>query len=893
MMLLALLVVLTTGAQAKDKASEKEQKTTTGQVAAGEKSGKTKKSKKGEAAQQSAQVVIPAEQADTAFTVQAVAEPEPAPEPDEEFDPSVGMADYNAPKPYILKDIKVNGIKYFDPNILAASTGLVRGDTIYLPSNYLSQALTHLWNQRYFSDVKIVAEPQQGDSVNLLIFLTERPRIYSWKFNGARKGETTDLVEQTKLRRGDELSDYILNKDINLIKKFYIDKGFRNVEVDVAINNDSVIKNGVNLVFDIQKHSKVKIGKINFEGNEVFKDSRLRASLKKIHQKGWKFWQGAKFKQKEYDEAKENVIDFYNSKGYRNAVIAKDSIYDINSKRMGIDFQIEEGNKYYFRNVTWVGNSVYPTEQLQAMLGIKSGDTYDKKTLGKRLGTGKDSTPDDMSVVSLYQNEGYLFFQVDPAETIIGADSIDLELKIFEGKQATVNNVNISGNLRINDDVIRRELYVRPGELYNRAMLMNTIRLLSQMRHFNPESMNPGINPISAELVDISFPLEEVQSDQLEASGGWGAGMFVGTVGITINNLSLRNMFSGKKGQWRPYPHGQGQTLQLRAQSNGSYYKSFMASFTEPWFGGRKPNSFTVSAYYSDETNAYYMWQQGTKHFRTLGMSVGIGQRLSWPDPYFTLYNEVAFQSYNLKDWDYFIVKNGTSNIVSFKTVFGRSSVDQPIYPRRGSDFSISLALTPPYSLFDGKDYSDPTLSDNERYHWIEYHKWGFKGTWYHPLSRNNNLVVMAKMEMGFLGAYNKDKQSPFEGYDVGGDGMVSYNVYGVDIIGLRGYENGAITPTSGYARAYNKYTVEMRYPFILKPQSQIYGLVFAEAGNAFPTWKDFNPFQVKRAIGAGVRLFLPMVGMIGVDFGYGFDCPAGSTTKSRWQPHFMIGQQF
>jgi outer membrane protein insertion porin family len=668
------------------------------------------------------------------------------------------------------------------------------------------------------------------------------------------------------------------------------------VAVTPIVKEDTTIKtgNGVSVTFDVKKNHKVKIGRIDFENNEVFPDSRLRASLKKTHQKSIKFWQGAKFKEKEYEDDKENLIDFYNSKGYRNAHLVSDSIYTINDKRIGIRMQVEEGNKYFFRNISWVGNSVYETEMLQTLLGIKSGDAYDKKTMQKRLGLGKEANPDDMSITSMYQNNGYLFFQIDPAETIIGADSIDLELKIFEGKQATINNVSITGNMRVNDEVIRRELYVRPGELYDRSMLMSTIRQLSQMQHFNPEAIMPDIQPVSNELVDIAFPLEEQASDRFEVSGGWGAGMFVGSVGVTLNNVSLKNFF--KKGAWRPYPQGQGQQLAVRAQSNGSYYKSYSVSFTEPWLGGKKPNSLTVSTFYSDETNAYYVWQQGTKHFRTFGASVGLGRRLRWPDQYFTLYMEASYQRYNMQDWDYFLIKNGSSNILSVKTVFGRNSVDQPIYPRRGSDFSISLALTPPYSLWDGKDYADPNLKEQDRYGWIEYHKWLLKAQWYYPISRNNNLVLMARAQMGYIGSYNPNKPSPFEGFEVGGDGMSGYNVYGVDIVGLRGYENGSLTPytnSGSYARAYNKYTVELRYPFILKPSSTIYGIVFGEAGNAFESWEKFDPFLLKRSLGLGVRMYLPIVGMLGIDWAYGFDKVPSTNERSGGHPHFMIGMQF
>ena len=712
----------------------------------------------------------------------------------------------------------------------------------------------------------------------------------------------SELLETLKLKKGGELSDFVLNSSKDAIRKYFAEKGFYNADVSVRLENDTTLENVVNVFFVVDRKNKVKIGKIDFEGNTALSDRQLRRSFKKTHQKSVNIFKGAKYKEKDYEEDKENLIDFYNSRGYRNATILSDSVYRINDKRLGIALKVDEGNKFYYRNVSWTGNSVYETRQLNDMLGISKGETYDKKTLHKRLGIGKHADYEDMSSISsLYQNNGYLFSSIDPGEVVVGEDSIDINVKIFEGKQAKINEVRISGNHRVNDRVIRRELYVRPGELYNRALLMQTIRQLNQMQHFDPEKTSPGIDlvPNSNELVDISFPLEEVASDKFEISGGWGSNMFVGSVGVQLNNVSLKNFFKGS--EWRPYPHGQNQQLAIRGQTNGSYYKAISLNFTEPWLGGKKPNSLTVGLYYSDETDAYYAWQSGNRHFRTIGVSVGIGRRLSWPDRYFTIYNEISYQAYNLKDWSSFLVTNGTSNIFALKTVLARNSVDSPIYPRTGSEFSLSLTLTPPYSLFQKNvDYADPNLPDYKRYKWIEYHKWQFKAQWYYPLTNNNKLVLMARAEMGYLGSYNKNKPSPFEGFDVGGDGMSGYNVYGVEIVGLRGYENSALTPytytadgRADYARAYNKYTMEIRYPFILKPSSTIYGLVFAEGGNAFKSWKEFDPFLIKRSIGVGARIYLPIVGMLGIDWGYGFDKAVGQTERSGSQVHFIIGTQF
>ena len=811
------------------------------------------------------------------------------------------MLDYEHPKQYIINKVKVSGIKYLDPEVVASMSGLTKGDTIMIPSDYLSSTLKTMWNQRIYSDVQILTEPV-GDSVNIEIVLRERPRVYDWKIEGVRKGQMSELLETLKLKKGSELSDFVLNSSKDAIRKYFAEKGFYNADVSVRLENDTTLENVVNVFFVVDRKNRVKIGKIDFEGNTALSDRQLRRSFKKTHQKSINIFKGAKYKEKDYEEDKENLIDFYNSRGYRNATILSDSVYRINDKRLGIALKVDEGNKFYYRNVSWTGNSVYETRQLNDMLGISKGETYDKKTLHKRLGIGKHADYEDMSSISsLYQNNGYLFSSIDPGEVVVGEDSIDINVKILEGKQAKINEVKISGNHRVNDRVIRRELYVRPGELYNRALLMQTIRQLNQMQHFDPEKTSPGIDlvPNSNELVDISFPLEEVASDKFEISGGWGSNMFVGSVGVQLNNVSLKNFFKGS--EWRPYPHGQNQQLAIRGQTNGSYYKAISLNFTEPWLGGKKPNSLTVGLYYSDETDAYYAWQSGNRHFRTIGVSVGIGRRLSWPDRYFTIYNEISYQAYNLKDWSSFLVTNGTSNIFALKTVLARNSVDSPIYPRTGSEFSLSLTLTPPYSLFQKNvDYADPNLPDYKRYKWIEYHKWQFKAQWYYPLTNNNKLVLMARAEMGYLGSYNKNKPSPFEGFDVGGDGMSGYNVYGVEIVGLRGYENSALTPytytadgRADYARAYNKYTMEIRYPFILKPSSTIYGLVFAEGGNAFKSWKEFDPFLIKRSIGVGARIYLPIVGMLGIDWGYGFDKAVGQTERSGSQVHFIIGTQF
>ncbi len=789
------------------------------------------------------------------------------------------ILDDATPRRYRISKINVHGVETIDRNILTSSVGLNVGDSITLPSAFVSTTMERLWSQRRYSDVKLGAS-LLGDDVELDLYLEELPRVFNWFFEGVSKGHQTQLTEKLQLRRNSELSDYVITKNKGAIKKFYADKGFHNAEVDVRIENSPINKSMVNVTFVVDRHKKVKVGEIQFEGNDTFDAKRLRATFKKTHQPSMRFYQSKRYKPEEYELDKGYLIDFYNSKGYRNATIVSDSIYRIDSTRVGIKLKISEGNKYYIRNITWIGNSKFETSVLEQMFGVHSGDAYDKKSMYKRLGIGAEANPEGISVSSLYQNEGYLMSQIDPSEIIIGADSIDLELKIFEGKPFTINNVDIIGNLRVDDEVIRREIYTRPGELYNRSLLMQTIRTLGNMGHFNAEAIMPDILPVSNSLVDVKWMLEEQASDQFNISGGWGSGSFVGSIGITLNNIAMSDIF--EPGAWRPYPMGQNQKLSVQAQSNGSYYKALSASFSDPWLGGRKPNSFTLGVHYSDQNNAYYAWQSSSQYFRTFGVSAGLGKRLTWPDPYFSLYGELSYVRYMLQDWSYFLMGDGNANLVSASATFSRNSTDQQIYPRRGSNFSASVQITPPFSLFDGKDYSDTSMSDQERYNMIEFHKWRLKGEWYQGFTKKSNLVLMLKAEMGYLGHYNQYKISPFERFEVGGDGMSGYDIYGVDVVALRGYEDGALDPVdSDYSIAYNKFAVELRYPVIMQPSSQIYILGFLEGGNGFSTWREFSPFNIKRSAGVGVRLYLPIVGMLGIDWGYGFDPAAGETTKS------------
>ena len=803
---------------------------------------------------------------------------------------------YTIAKKYYIRKVNVHGVKYIETSRIQASSGIIVGDSITLPGNesYFANAIDRLWRQRYYADVKMGATIE-GDSLDVEIILQERPRVYNWNIigEGIGQGKERDLLEKLKLKPNVlELSAYNIDKNKKLLAQEYMNKGFRNVKVTEHIENDSVIQNAVNVTFKVERGPKVKIGAITFSGNDNVPEKRLRRAMKKTKQKSINIFKSTKLNVEDYKEDKNLLVDFYNSRGYRNATILSDSIYDLNEKRIGIHINLSEGHKFYIRNVNWVGNSVYNTEDLQRIFSTKPGDTYDKKSMHKQLGIGREMDPDQNSVASLYQNNGYLMSQIDPSEIVVGQDSIDMEIRIFEGNAFTINDIGISGNERVNDEVIRREIDIFPGQLYNRAMLVYTIRQLSNMGHFDAEQMNPDIQPATTDKVNISFPLVEQASDQFNIAGGWGSGSFVGSVGITLNNVSTRNMF--KKGAWIPYPMGQNQKFSVSGQTNGTYYKAISASFTDPWVGGRKPNSLSVSAYWSEQNDAYYIWQSASMYFRTSGVAVGMGKRLNWPDPYFTLYGEAQYRHYGLNNWDYFIMKDGSANEISVKLAFGRSTVNQPIYPREGSDFSINVAATPPVSLWDGKDYSDESMSDQDRYRWIEYHRWELRGRWFQSLTRDSKLVLMAHAEMGYLGHYNKHKQSPFQRFDVGGDGMSGYTLYGVDVIGLRGYEDSALNPIDGnYSVAYNKYTMELRYPVILKPSSQIYVLGFLEGGNGFKSFKEFSPFKIKRSAGLGVRLYLPIVGLLGLDWGWGFDAAAGMDKRSGSRFHFTIGQSF
>ena len=789
---------------------------------------------------------------------------------------------YEKPKEYEIGGITMSGVKYLDHDVLVHLTGLSIGNKVMVPGDKLTKAITKLWDQGLFSDVQLFAARIEGNTIFLDFKLQERPRLSKFRFTGVKKHEADDLRDQVKLIKGGQITDNILNNASNTIKNFFIDKGYLNVEVDITQIDDTSMVNNVILNIDIAKNDKVKIREIVVMGNEVIPAKKLRRAMKDTKQKTWwNIFKASKYIEETYKEDKKSIIAKYNEQGYRDAVIVKDSLAINDDNTVSLFIKIEEGNQFFFRNITWKGNTKYTAEQLGAILAIERGDIYDQSVLEEKI------YMEERGVFSLYQDDGYLFSNINPVEVKVENDSIDIEMQVYEGKQATINNVIIKGNTKTNEHVIRREVRTKPGQLYNRSDIIRTHRELATLGYFNAE--NIGINPIPNPVdgtVDIEYSLEEKPSDQIELSGGWGAGMIVGTLGLTFNNFSAKNFF--QQDAWRPLPSGDGQKLSLRAQSNGVYYQAYNMSFIEPWLGGKKPNSLNVSVYHTVQSDGSDKDDPDRQAIAITGMAVGLGKRLKFPDDFFTLYNEISYQIYDLSNWSSFLFEDGRANNLSFSSTLSRNSVDQPIYPRRGSNFSLSLQITPPYSLFNDKDYS--TIDDQEKYRWIEYHKWTFKGSWFERLA--GNLVLNAKLNFGFLGYFNKNARSPFEGYYVGGDGLSGYNLYGRETIAMRGYDNGSLTPDDG-GNIYNKYTLELRYPLSLKPQATFYGLVFLEGGNAWTDFKDFSPFDIKRAAGVGMRIFLPMFGMLGVDWGYGFDDIPNQPSANKGQFHFVIGQQF
>ncbi len=851
---------------------------------------------------------------------------------------------YDHPQKFVIGGIDVSGINYLDKSVVIMLSNLEEGNKIKVPGDPITTAIRNLWHQGLFDDVSILATKIKGDTIYLNIYLQEKPKLNKFSFTGIKKSAQDDLKDKINLTRGDVVSSHLIIRTEKIIRNYYRGKGYLNTEVSISSKEAGPRKNRkefVDLTINIKKNKKVKIGVINIYGNHAFSKDKVRKAMKDTREKGYfnplnplglmvvhavadaatfrfkklrddlvgygiknyrlRIFKSSKFIQSKFKDDLNKIIAEYNSAGYRDAQILKDSTYRIDKTDIGINIYLKEGDKYYYKKITWVGNTIYSSKFLSTVLGIRPGDVYNKKLLETNLNYNDKG----FDVSSLYMNNGYLFFSANPVETYVNNDSINLQIRVHEGKQARINKVTVSGNTKTNEHVVIRELRTKPGQLFSRADVIRSVRELANLKYFNAQNLKPDIKPNPANgTVNINYNVEETSADQIELSGGWGYGRIIGTIGLSFNNFSLRNFFNSKA--WRPVPSGDGQKLSVRFQTYGAGYMSAGITFTEPWLGGRKPNALTVSYYYSIYSlnsrttispNPSYpsVGSSGNRKFVSHAITVGLGKRLKWPDDYFTLYQSVNVQLYNLVNYaSIFYVGNGNGryNNLNYNIVLGRNSVDAPIYPRTGSDISLSLTMTPPYSLFSKKDYQN--LPDMEKYKWIEYYKWKFKSYLYFELM--NKLVLVTKARFGYLGAYNaKLGATPFERFYLGGDGLSGYNNYdGREVIGMRGYGNETITPEYYKNRnlggtIYSRYTLELRYPISLAPTSTIYIEAFFEAGNAWSGTKDFDPFNLKRAAGIGARIYLPMFGLLGLDWGYGFDKIPGIPSASGSHFHFSM----
>lgn len=835
------------------------------------------------------------------------------------------------PITYRLAGLRVTGVTGYEDYVLTGISGLAVGQKIEVPGTAISDAVKRYWKHGLFSDVSISADSIVGEDIYLNIHLKTRPRVSTINYNGISKKEKEDMESKLGLLKGGQITPNMIDRAKVLAKKYFDDKGYKNAEINIVQRDDNNNKNQVTLDVNIDKKKKMKVHKIYIDGNKELSDKKLKGGLfkkgafSKIHESGTlaSFLKSKKYTPERWEEDKKNLIAKYNEYGYRDATIVKDSVWNVDDSHVAIYVKVDEGKKYYIRNITWVGNTVYTTDQLSRLLNMHKGDVYNQKYMNKRLSEDEDA------VGNAYWNNGYLFYNLQPTEVNIDGDSIDLEMRIFEGQQAHINRVRINGNDRLYENVVRREMRTKPGDLFSKEALTRTARELASMGHFDPEHVNPDVKPnYETGTVDINWNLKQKSNDQIELSLGWGQTGVIGKVGLKLNNFSMANLFRKKSERRGILPVGDGEVLALSAQTNGTYYQSYSVNYSTNWFGGKRPIQFSVGAYYSKQTdvssnyynsaymNNFYNYQYGygnynynsyenyydpNKSIRLFGVNVGWGKRLTWPDDYFTLSLQLAYQRYMLKNWRYFIMSNGAANNLNVNVSLNRSSTDNQLFPRRGSEFTASLTITPPWSKWDGKDYrnlaNDPkaatySAEQQEKYKWIEYHKWKFKARTFTSLTGGQkNLVLMTRVELGLLGSYNKYKKSPFETYYMGGDGMSGYSTgYAEETIGLRGYENGSLTPYGAEGYAYNRFTLELRYPFLLG-NTTIYGLGFIEAGNAWTDTSKFNPFDMKRSAGLGVRIFLPMVGLMGIDWAYGFDKVYGQKGGSQF--HFILGQEF
>lgn len=835
------------------------------------------------------------------------------------------------PRTLVIGGINVSGVEGYEDYMLSGISGLTVGQTITVPGNEVTNAVKRYWKHGLFSNVSIGADSIVGNKIYLNIYLQTLPRVSEINYIGLKKSEREDMEAKLGLLKGGQVTPNILSRAKFLAKKYFDDKGFNNADISIMQRDDVTNKNSVILDVVVDKKQKMRVRDIIIDNNRALTNSKIKGGLfkkgafKKIHEAGklGSLFKSKKFTPERWKEDKRNLIKKYNELGYRDAVIVEDSVWTVDDKHVSVYVKVDEGTKYYIRNITWVGNTVYPTDYLSALLGMKKGDVYNQTLMNKRL------TEDEDAVGNQYWNNGYLFYNLQPTEMNVVGDSIDLEMRITENQQARLNHVRINGNDRLYENVVRRELKTKPGDLFSKEALMRSARELASMGHFDPEKVNPDVKPDPENgTVDINWNLQQKSNDQVEFSLGWGQNGLIGRVGLKLNNFSIRNLFNKNSERRGILPIGDGEVLSVGVQTNGRYYQSYNMNYSTNWFGGKRPTQFSIGAYYSKSTDVssnyynsgymtnYYNYMYGYGNYaynnyenyydpdtyiKLMGASLGWGKRLRWPDDYFTLSVQLAYTRYMLKNWRYFLLSTGNANNLNLNFSINRTSTDNQLYPRKGSEFTASVSLTPPWSKWDKKDYQnlalDPQSStylaeQQEKYKWVEYHKWKFKAKTYTALSGGQKcFVLMTRVEFGLLGSYNRYKKSPFETYYVGGDGMSGYTTgYAEETIGLRGYENGQLTPRGYEGYAYDRMSLELRYPFLLG-NTTIYGLGFVEAGNAWDETKKFNPFDMKRSAGVGVRIFLPMVGLMGIDWAYGFDTVFGKKGGSQF--HFILGQEF
>ena len=840
----------------------------------------------------------------------------------------------NTPRKYTIGGINLSGVDNYEPYIIIGISGLSVGDVIEVPGDAITGAVKNYWKHGLFSDVSITADSIVDNKIYLGISLKQRPRVSQIRFNGVKKSEREDLELKIALRKGNQITPNMVDRDIKVIKEYFDDKGYSSANVTIDQRPDVTADNQVIVDINVDKKKKIKVNRIYLTGVEKLPLKKVKYAMKTREKTRWStvkntFLRSKKFTPEKYKEDKEKILSRYAEYGYRDARIVADSVVPFNDKRVDIYMTIDEGNQYHLRSVRWVGNSVFSTAYLDYLLRLKPGDVYNQTELDKRL------YEDENSVKNEYYNRGYVFFDLLPIEVSVENDSIDLELRMSEGAQATIDRVKIFGNDRLYEEVIRRELRTLPGNLFSMQALERSFREIANMGHFDPENIKPDVLPNrESGTVDINWNLATKSSDQVELSAGWGQTGIIGKLSLKFTNFSMRNLFRKNALRRGIIPQGDGQTLTLSAQSNGKYYQSYSVSFFDPWFGRKRPNSFSISAFMSVQTDvadsyynsAYYnnynnylygygnyngygynnmaSYYDPDKYIKMYGVSVGWGRRLKWPDDYFSLSAELNYQLYSLKDWQYFLITNGNCNNINLTVTLSRNSIDNPYFPRKGSEFSLQTAVTPPYSLFDGKDYA--SLANNpkspsytselrEKHKWIEYYKFKFRSKTYTSLTEGkHNFVLMTRADFGILGSYNKNKKSPFETFYVGGDGMSGYSYnYATDMVALRGYENGSLTPYGYEGYAYARLGLELRFPFMLQASTNIYGLAFVEGGNAWTDASKFNFFDLKRSAGVGIRVFLQMIGLIGLDWAYGFDDVFGSHQYSGSHFHFILGQEF